>query len=810
MKKIGTLIIFISTGLLFFMSANAQQKNITLSGAIKDSATKTPLADASVNIINIATSETTNAVSDNSGNFTIKNIHPGNYQLKITYTGYKAFIKDDINLAGNMEAFLLSEVFLSPQQNVLQNVTIASSIEKPLISLSANKITLNVAQNPVASINNAYDILLQAPGVMEQDNTLRFRARSVSILIDGKLTNLRGEDLKNMLSSMPGSNIDKIEIVPNPSAKYGADGGSVINIKLAKNKNFGTSGTILAGIGTGRFANYNSGLNLNYRNKKINIFSNYYYEYNKQYSSNHSDRTLNFSSHIVQDEYGINIKKNNAYRAGIDYDINKNNLIGIEFNGHTDFQKRYIDNHSVLTNGITASDTSSSVITNGNSVIFNPSVNLYYKAVLDSLGRELSVNADYFTYNKKWEDNFLTNYFDQDNLKYKQTTFLRDNSPSHNSIKSLSMDYSYPSKVGNFEAGIKTVFTITDNNIQWQSQTNGDWINDSSKTNHFVYKENINAAYLTFEKAFKQNWELNLGIRAEQTNSTGTLINSGEINKKNYINFFPNVSVQYLKNLNNIFSFSYRKSIDRFGFDIVNPFIKYQSQYSFYRGNPDIAPQINHNIEFSFAYKQSLVFGLSETHSLNALGPVYLKSGSNSTISSYTNFKSADLFYIYSYYRKQFIKRLITILIGGFGFYRYNTATSTSIQQSNNSTWSYLFQTNNTLILKKGWAGDFNASYQGPLASGIYKLGGILSSSMGISKQILKDKAAIKLSITDLFNTQSKMINIDYQGVVMEQQRKEESRFIRLNITYRIGNKNVRSKKERTSKIEEVENRMTQ
>ena len=808
MKQISTSILFIITGLLLFITANAQQKNITLSGFIKDSAAKTPLPNASVNFINSATAETTTTTSDNAGNFTIKNIQAGNYQLRITYTGYKIFTKNNIQVASD-KATVFADVFLTQQQNVLQDVTIASSLVKPLVIMAANKITMNVAQSPIASTNNAYDILLQAPGVMEQDNSLRFRARSVSVLIDGKLSSLSGEDLKNMLSSMPGTNIEKIEIIPNPSAKYDANGGSVINIRLVKNKNYGTSGTLLAGIGTGRFGSYNSGVNLNYRNKKVNIFSNYYYENNKQYYSNQSDRTLNPGAHIMQDEYGVNTKKNNTYRAGIDYDINKNNLIGIEFNGHSDFQKRYIDNNSVLTNDLTERDTSSSVLTNGKSVIFNPSVNLYYKAILDSLGRELSVNADYFNYNKKWQDNFLTNYFDQDNLKYKQTTFLRDNSPANNSIKSLSMDYTYPSKIGNFEAGIKTVFTTTDNNINWESQENGDWLNDSGKTNHFIYKENINAAYITFEKAFKQNWELNLGLRAEQTNSTGRLINSGETNKKNYVNFFPNISIQYLKNLNNIFSFSYRKSIDRFGFDIVNPFIKYQSQYSYYQGNPDIAPQINHNIEFSFSYKQSVVFGLSETHSLNALGPVYLKSGNNSTISSYTNFKSADLFYVYSYYRKQFIKRLTTILIGGFGFYKYNTSTDASVQQSNNSTWSYLFQTNNTLALKKGWAGELNASYQGPLASGIYRLGGILSSSMGISKQILKDKATLKLSVSDLFNTQSKNINIDYQGVIMEQQRKEESRFIRLNITYKIGNKNVRSKKERTSKIEEVEERMT-
>lgn len=808
MKKQSLFITFTAISLLFVFAGKAQEKTATLSGLIKDSLTKQALPNATIYVINAATAEITNAASTNKGSFVINNIQSGKYQLEVKYVGYKTFIKKEVTVTDDQKPIVLDDIYLSLQKEILGNVTVTSSA-KPFIVQSANKITLNITQSPIASASNAYDILLQAPGVMEQDNSIKFRAKSVTILIDGKPSNLSNDDLKTMLSSMPGSNIEKVEIIPNPSAKYDAQGGSVINIKLIKNKNYGTSGSFTAGTGAGRFEKYNSGITANYKNNKINVYSSYNYEYNKQYYNNNSNRILSNSSNIIQDEYGILSKNNHSYRIGADYEINKNNVAGIQLKGYSNLQGRTISNHSVLTNNISQNDTSSSVYTNGNSLIFNPSVNVYYKSTLDSLGREITINVDYFDYNKKWQDNFTTNYFDQKNIEYLQPFLLRDNSPANNTIKSIAVDYNHPSSIGNFEAGLKIALTTTDNNILWQDLSNNNWVTDSSKTNHFIYKENISAGYITYNKAFKQAWEINLGIRAEQTNTEGILFNINQINKRSYINLFPNINVQYLKNLNNIFTLSYRKSIERFGFDVVNPFIKYQSQYSYYQGNPNIEPQFNHSIDFTYIYKQSLVLGLSETHSINALGPVYLKSGTNATISSYSNFKSADLFYVYSYYRKEFVKGWTTNIIGGFGFYRYNTSSDTTTQSNNNSSWSYLLQWNNSFNLRNGLTGELNASYQGPMASGIYKLNSIFSSNMGIGKQLLKNKAAIKLSVTDLFNTQKKIIHINYQGVVMEQERKAESRFISISFSYKFGNKNLKAKKERGSKINDLESRMT-
>lgn len=809
MKRLLFLITFIIVIAETPFSGKAQEVRVSLVGVIRDSLTKKPLPDATVSIQQAVTSVIYNTISDNKGYFTFHNIPSGTYRLKIEYIGYDAFIKDEWVSASSGTNVTAGDIYLSLKQGILEAATITSVFAKPFIVQSAGKITLNIAQSPLAATSNAYDILLRAPGITEQNGDLRFRARTINVLIDGKQANLSSDELKNMLLAMPGTDIEKIDILPNPSAKYDALGGSLINIRLARNKNYGLGGAVQVGAGTGRNGKYIAGLTTNYRDKKLNVYSSYNFQHNEPYYHNSSDRAINPVSDILQDEYGAYTADNHSYRLGVDYEPNSNQSFGIQFKGYSNLQDQSSTNHSTLTNAGTAMDTSSIVYARGHSKTFNTSVNVYYKAVLDSLGSELTFNADYFGYSKQGNDNFITNYFDQDAREYSLPYLLRDQSSANNTIKSVTLDYSRPSKAGNFEAGLKATYTITDNNALWLDQVNKDWLMDNTKTNRFIYRENIGAAYITWEKAFKQAWQINTGIRAEQTRTQGDLVNTGQLATKNYLGWFPSITIQYLKNVSNVFNLSYRKSIDRFGFDIVNPFIRYQSQYAYYQGNPNISPAINHNLEFTYTLKQATIFGASYTHSLNALGPVYLKGSDNATISSYTNFKSDDLFYIYGYWRKQLTGRWTTNLIGGFGFLQYNTASAASSQQSANATWSYLVQWNNSFNIPGGWNGEVNTAYQGPLASGIYKLGAIFSSDMGISRQLWKNNASVKLSVTDLLNTQMKNIHINYDGVVMHEQLKAESRFIDLRFSYKLGNKNVKAKKDRVSRIADLEDRMT-
>ena len=703
----------------------------------------------------------------------------------------------------SLASTLLGTWMFSQQENQvtktkeIQEVVING--KKSFIEQTADKININVSQSPIASTSNAYDILLQSPGVIEQNGSLNFRSKSVTVLIDGKLTNLSGEDLKAMLTSMSGNTIDKIEILPNPSSKYDALGGSVINIKLLKNRKSGFSGSVTANNQIGKYASSLPAMTLNYKNKSVNIYSSYNYENSKQYYKNNSDQILSPVSHLLQDENGDVSKNNHNYRIGVDYDLNKKNTIGFLFKGMNNSSTLAGSNHINLLNS--GNSNLSALKSDSKSKIFNPAANLYYKTVLDSLQRTMTVNLDYFEYRKDVNENFTSNYFANNT----PDVLLRDFANGNNKVYSATVDFEYPSNIGNFEFGLKSTNTKSDNDITWENLFSDVWTNDPSKSNHFIYKENINAGYTTYDKALGDNWQITLGIRGEHTHSDGRLI-GGEQNIRNYFNLFPNLNVQYLKNLNNVFNFSYRKSIQRFGFDVVNPFIRYQSEYAYFQGNSNIRPQINHGFDLTYTYRQTLTFGASETHSIDPLGPLFTKNG-NTTISTYTNFKSSDFFYIYAAWNKEFFKLWTINLVGGTGFYKYNTSTDGYISTSGNDAWAYLIQNNNSFKFKNNWSAQLNMVYQSPLAMGIYKMKGYFNSNFGISKQLLDNKMTLKLVVSDIFNTMKSSYSVDYNNVILNQNRKRETRFLTIGLTYKFGGSSAKPKRSNDT-FDDLEKRM--
>jgi len=228
---------FVFTAILFITSlgALAQNKTNQITGTVIDSLSKQPLPNATITLASGTTTIKT-TTSDNKGAYTFKNISHGVYSLSIQYIGYKTASLTGISVNGEPIQAFIHKLILDQQG--LKAVTVTSA--KPFIIMSADKLTLNVASSPIAAGGNAYDVILRAPGVVEQNNSLSLNGKSVTVLINGRPSNLTGEDLKTMLSAMQANGIEKVEVISNPSAKYDAQGASIINIILAKNKNLGT------------------------------------------------------------------------------------------------------------------------------------------------------------------------------------------------------------------------------------------------------------------------------------------------------------------------------------------------------------------------------------------------------------------------------------------------------------------------------------------------------------------------------------------------------------------------------------------
>lgn len=285
MHKIAAKIFLITALLFFTLFVKAQR--IKIIGIVKDSLSNQPLQNATVIIKGITfTSFNKISLTNSKGLFTFQPPLQGLYKISISYSGYKTKVKDSVEC--NMDSVDLGLILLTLNLKNLNEVVISN--KKPFLIVSANKITLNVGESPIASGSNVYDLLKTAPSVFEQNDNLSFRGKSINILINGRSSHLHGEDLKAMLTNMQADNIEKIEILPNPSSKYDAQGGSVINIVLAKNKAYGTNYVFTTGIGTGKYLKDNIGLDVNYRNKNLNVYGGYNFAGSRSYNQLNSIR----------------------------------------------------------------------------------------------------------------------------------------------------------------------------------------------------------------------------------------------------------------------------------------------------------------------------------------------------------------------------------------------------------------------------------------------------------------------------------------------------------------------------------------
>lgn len=686
----------------------------------------------------------------------------------------------------------------------LKGVTVSS--KKPFVVISADKTTLNVAQSSIAAASQVYDIIKKAPGVAEQGDALLLKGKSVRVLVNGRPVNLSGEDLKTYLSSLPGTSVEKIELIGNPSSRYDAQGGSVINIVLAKNKALGTNYTATLGLGTGKYLKGNTGLDVNHRSKNINIFGSYNFIHSREYSSGNGTRYLPGGT-IHSSEYGERDRNSSTYRLGMDYEISKRSTAGFLVNGYFTDRKREADNTALLHHNNSLEDSLSKVATGSRTRLNGPSVNVFYKTKIDSTGKELTLNADYMNFHKNWNDEFTNRYFNGKGQEYTSPSYIRNYSPADINVYAFAADYIQPSKKGKWEAGIKSSYTVADNAVNWENNNGSGWTNDAGKTNRFIYKEWVNAGYVNYSTTIKK-WDLQGGLRAELTHTTGNSVTLQQVNSKDYINLFPSLSVQFNKNDNNQFGFNYRRSIYRYGFSYVNPFIVYQNRYAYSKGNPSIQPELSDNFELSYTYKQAYSASLNYIHGRRTLGEIYLQGDSNITISSYGNYQSSDIVYL-SLSANQAIGKHWNTSINPMAGYMMLNSTSDAVTTSSSRN-VLVTQVNwmNSFTFKKGWNAEFSLMYLSPFQYGSYKTKTLFSTDLGVSKTVLKGKGSLKLAVTDIFNTLAYNKEVDYDGVISSIHQKEESRFVNLVFRYKFGNARVKGRTQRSSKLSDIQGRI--
>lgn len=808
MKKIYFLLITFLTSMALSADANYGRQT-DVNGTVLDEQRK-PIDYATVGLFKATDSSLVKtAMTTPDGKFNFPNVAAGSYYIKINMMGYQIYKGKSFTIA--VSSLTLPEILLIANSKTLNTVSITAV--KPLLERKADKMVMNVENSSVVVGSSALEVLQRAPGVtVDQNDRISMQGKQgVLIMLDGKQTYMSQADIANLLRNMQSTEIETIELITNPSSKYDASGNSgIINIKTKKAKSGGANGSFNAGIAYGKNLRGNTGLNLNYRSKSVNVFGSY--NFNKGARSNRIDidriskgTDITYFSQKGEDNRDF---ENNNFKVGADFFLNKKNTIGILATGYLNSGLEKAYNKTLI--GKTFSQIDSVLNSNNTqkSSYRNFAYNLNYKSVLDTTGQELSADADYSRYQGKDHVELVNELLYPNGLSVKPIGRLRNNSPSTIDIKAVKVDYTLPiNKTTKFEAGIKSSWVETDNDLraeEWKSDT---WQNDVRRSNRFVYDENVNAAYANFNKQFKST-SVQLGLRVEQTNSTGNLITTNNIVKRSYWDFFPTVFVQQTLSKNNQIGFSYGRRIDRPSYDDLNPFIYYLDQYTYNKGNPFLNPQYTHNFEVSYTFMQKYFLNVHYSKVNDAITQVILPDAEQKALYQTNANIAENVTYGVNLSIPVKIAKWWNINNNLNVFHLSFETPNLAGQTLNTGQTSYQVRIQNSFIIVDGLTAEFNGNYESPLVYGTLNMQSKAYADLGLSKSLLNKKASLKFAVSDVFDTNRTRLKSAYTGLDYSLYQKNETQLFRLSFSYRFGKNEVKPARRRSTGTEAEQGRM--
>ena len=798
---------YIMRHLIFLLIASllAAQSEAQVNGSVKDQQGQ-PIKSATISLLAAKDSAVVKlAASKENGTYTFANIKEGNYLLKASSAEYEAAYSTPFELTA--APISIPDIKMTRLPNNLKAVVVTA--QKPLLEIKADKMIVNVEGTINAVGSDALELLRKSPGVLvDKDDNLSLSGKNgVQIYIDGRPSPLGGQDLSNYLKSLNSSQVEAIEIISNPSAKYEAAGNAgIINIRLKKNKSFGTNGSANAGWNIGTYAKYNAGTNLNYRNAKVNLFGNYSYNNSTNENSLSIYRTIADS---IFDQQATMIMKNEShnFKAGMDYFINKKNTIGVILNGT--FADPSMSNYSKTPISSLPGKTVDRVLVADNSSTMkrdnlNANVNYSYT---DTSGKSLVVNLDhgsYDLYTNQYQPNV---YFDAAGVTPISSIVYRMIAPTDIAISSLKADWEQPFKKGTLGFGGKAAIVETDNDFQRYNVYPGNVELDRDRSNQFNYKENISALYVNYNRAFK-GIAIQAGLRMENTVSEGTSSgltqdNGGYIPfsegfKRNYTDLFPSAAITFNKNPMNQFNVTYSRRIDRPNYQDLNPFEFKLDEYTFQKGNINLRPQYTNSIGVTNTYKYKLTTTLNYSHVKDLFTQVFDTAETSKAFISKRNLATQDIVSLNISYPFRYKAYSMFANMNSF-FTRYSADFGPGRKINVNAGGVSLY-VQNSIKFGKTWTAEVSGFYNAPTVyQGTIKANSLWSIDAGLQKQVMKGKGTIKASLSDVFRTLRFSGVSDFAGQRSDLTSRWESRQFKLNFVYRFGSNLVKAARQRAT-----------
>ena len=794
--------------LLFFALSSfmLQAQDLELRGSLVDQ-NEVPIAFATTYLYQVQDSTLVKAtISDEAGNFIIKELQPGSYYLQLNSLGFAPYTSAAITLNDSMT---LPQIVLEEAAEALDQVTIVA--EKPIVEVLADKTVFNVDKTINATGSTGFELLRKAPGVLiDNNNSIIVEGKAgVQIYIDGRPSVLAGQDLINYLETLQSTDIESIEIITQPSSKYEAAGNAgIINIILKRNKSLGTNGSLTLGYIQGKYPRVNSSINLNNRGEKTNIYGTYSNRFGQGFGFIDLFRRQNGTTF---DQRSTTVLDNNNHniQTGIDYYINDRHTFGALFTANF---SNVINNTKSRTPIIPAGQPMPVEVliaqSNSDNVATNLNGNLNYK-YKDTIGREFTVDLNYGNFNSD-RNNFQPNYYldgaEQDTVSESIARFI---TPIEIDIFAGQVDYEQPLWGGKLGAGLRYSYVQTNNVFDFFDVIDGMEILNLEQTNTFDYTEQINAAYLNYNIRWDK-WNLQFGLRVEQTISEGDLTsaqdNANALVERNYTNWFPSGGITYQLNQKNSLALTYSRRIQRPTYQSLNPFQFKIDELTFRQGNPFLQPQYTNNIKLSHTYNYRLTTAFTYTYISDFFAQVTEALGEDQNFINQRNVANQRVYNIGVSYPTR-INDWWSIYLSLNAFRSEYEATSPDFLPVSQNTLSFYGQ--NTFSLPAGLTFEVSGWFQSPsIWGGTYRTDSLGSLDVALQKKFFNDKLTVRVAGSDILFTSPWSGVTEFGDLVIDGSGGSDSRQFRLSLNYNFGSDEIKQARKRKTAIEDEKGRI--
>ncbi|HYH15706.1 MAG TPA: TonB-dependent receptor [Flavisolibacter sp.] len=796
---------FLLTVLLVSFGASAQ----TISGVAKEAGGQ-PLSGATISLYKDSAIAKL-AVTKENGAYKFEAVQPGTYRVGTSFVGTSPAFSAPFTV-GTTDV-TVPELIVTKAGGNLQGVTVTA--RRPVVEVKADKMIVNVEGTINSTGSDALELLRKSPSVMvDKDDNLSVSGKNgVQVYVDGRPTPLSGADLANYLKTLQASQIEAIEIITNPSARYEAAGNAgIINIKLKKNKNYGANGSVNAGFNQGVYAKYNAGVSLNYRNKNVNLFGTYNYNNSKNQNKFNIERSL-LDTLFDQRSTGRFNNNSHSFKGGIDLTLNKQSTLGAIVNGtFADPEMRNFSRTPITYKPTNTVDRILEAQNYGNMERNNINFNVNY-IYTGKDGKSLVLNADHGIYDLNTNQLQPNNYYKPDGKTLISSVVYRMITPTEINISSFKADYEQNFAKGKLGFGGKIAYVSTDNNFQRFDVYGNIEEYDRDRSNRFKYTENINAGYVNYNRALK-GMMIQAGLRVENTISEGTstglkLGDNGYESTKStfrrpYTDFFPSAAITFNKNPMKQWNLTYSRRIDRPAYQDLNPFEFKIDEYTFQKGNINLRPQYTNSFGLTHTYKYKLNVTANYSHVKDIFTQLIDTAERSKAFMTKQNLATQDIVslnasYPFSYKRFTSFMNMNT----NYSQYKANFGAGRKIDLN---AFGLSFFTQNSMKLgkDKSWTAELTGFYNAPTVyQGAFKAKSMWGVDAGVQKQILKGQGTVKASFSDLFKSMRFRGTNEFVGQVSKFTGRWESQQLKLNFSYRFGNKQVKAARQRATGAEE-------